>query len=201
MKWLGALFLFVSTPLAQLPSCLSTGTTSPLGTLNAADDFETDLSQWTTGGDVPRDPNHPGQDIAWDITIRRDRAYQGLQSAQFTLDGRQDDGTIWLQRAFTTSLDRSYRVTLSFQFWSEDASFNTIAKVAAYAGPQAPAVEADFNTTLAANLVAGWRSYNYSFTTRSSDEGQLWVAFGISAVWEAQITYYLDNVEITVEPL
>src|SRR5690606_25143887 len=107
-------------------------------------------------------------------------------------DGRQDDGTIWIQRGFDVEPREDYRVQLSFYLWSESESFNTLANVAAFAGTPAPTLEADFDTRQAANQSAGWRRYNYAFNVRSRGDGNIWVALGISAVWETELTYYID---------
>lgn len=162
--------------------------------------FETGLNAWGTGADVPADPNNPGQPVAWSIVASNQRANTGQQSARFSLDGRQDDGTIWLERQFNLDPATPYRVTLAFAFWSESESFNTLAKVAAYAGASRPDQEGDFNTTQAANQVAGWKQYAYTFNTTSAADGRLWIAVGISAVWETQLLYFLDDIDVTIEP-
>jgi hypothetical protein len=162
--------------------------------------FEEGLDRWQQGADVPEDPERPGQPVDWSIEMSSDQVAGGASSACFDLDGKQDDGTIWLARPLDVPADVAYHVRLAFDLWSESESFNTLAKVAAYVGPQPPAVEEDFDVSEPANQVAGWKTYTYEFDARSGPEGQVWVALGISAVWETEMTYYVDNLRVEVIP-
>jgi len=162
--------------------------------------FEESLDRWQTGADVPEDPANPGQPVFWSIEVSPDQASEGSSSARFTIDGKQDDGTIWLARPFDVPGDVALRVWLTFDLWSESESFNTLAMVAAYSGPHPPADESDFDLSQTANQAAGWKTYTYDFEVRSSPEGQVWVALGISAVWETEMTYYVDNVRVDIAP-
>lgn len=162
--------------------------------------FEGDLSAWQTGADVPMDPNNPGNPVAWSISASLDQAVEGDRSARFELDGSQDDGTIWLTRAFEIPANQRIDVDLDFQLWNETLSMaNTLINVAAYAGPQPPEAEGDFNTERPGNRVEGWDEYEYQFSTQSSANGQIWVAFGISVVWETQVVYHIDEVNVEIE--
>jgi hypothetical protein len=164
------------------------------------DGFESGLGAWTQGSDVPEDPNNPGQPVAWSIEQSNAQADEGQYSARFSLDGSQDDGTIWLVREFDLTAGKAYSVTLAFSLWSETESFNTLAKVAAYAGGKAPDAEEDFDVSMAANQLAGWRTYTYVIDATATSNGKIRAAFGISAVWETQLTYYIDDVAIEIEP-
>jgi hypothetical protein len=126
---------------------------------------------------------------------------EGTASARFTLDGSQDDGTIWLTRPFDVAAEESFRVQLTFDLWSASESFNTLANVAATAGSRPPREENDFNLGQPANQSEGWRTYEYEFDVRSGSEGEIWVAFGISAVWETEMTYYVDDVRVEIAPI
>ena len=187
----------ISMTLAGLMS--GTGCLPP-APIEFTDSFDNGLNQWTQGADVPLDPNNPGQTVAWSIEVSQDQAHSGHQSARMTLDGSQDDGTIWLQRAFDVSTGQAYTVSVSFWLWSESESFNTLAKAAAYAGPAAPVGEANFDVSQPANQVAGWRQYSYQFESAGNQTGELFVALGISVVWETQVTYYIDDVQVEIRP-
>jgi len=165
-----------------------------------ADGFESGISAWEKGFDLPLDPNRPGEVVEWSIEPTTERASEGVASARFTLDGTQDDGTIWLVRSFPVTPNAVHDVVLELDLWSDTESFNTVAMVAAYAGAVEPALEADFDTTQAANLVAGWRTYSYEVSVPVGADGLLWIAVGISAVWETVMSYDLDDVRVTVDP-
>jgi hypothetical protein len=177
------------------------GSPDPEDPADFRDGFEAGLQSWSTDADVPPDPNRPGEDVEWSITASQEQAAEGIPSARYFLDGTQDDGTIWLVRPFDVLPNADHDVRLRFQFWSESESFNDIAMVAAYAGATSPLVEADFDTSRRANDATGWLEYVYDFAVRSDGTGRVWVAFGISAVFETVMTYFIDDVEIWIDPV
>jgi hypothetical protein len=164
------------------------------------DGFEGGLTEWTAGADVPQDPNNPGHAVVWSIQASEDQAHSGECSARLRLDGSQDDGTIWLQRTLEAPGGQAVNVNISLWVWSATESFNTLAHVAAYSGPASPTREADFDVSQAADRVAGWKLYTYQFETTVSRAGQVFVALGISVVWETVVTYYFDDVQIEIVP-
>ena len=115
---------------------------------------------------------------------------------EFFIDGKQDDGTIWLERKISVKQNAQIRVSVSFWLYSEQESFNTIAAVAAYAGTAKPNVEGDFAVVGFANEVAGWKNYAYTADLNTGSNGEAWVAVGISVRWETYMTYYIDDVRI-----
>jgi hypothetical protein len=180
-----------------------TSTSLPLPTLVppfpiiAVEDFEAGLGQWFPEGDVPMDPNNPGNPVAWSVLVSSEEAIKGVHSVELFLDGHQGNGTIWIQRPVRVNTEEGVKVTMIFQLWSESASMNTLARVAAYTGARKPAAEADFDTTLVANLVSGWQEYEYVFDVLPQD-GSIWVAAGITIAWETEVTYHIDNVRVEV---
>ncbi|MGC9347779.1 MAG: hypothetical protein ACP5JG_06545 [Anaerolineae bacterium] len=196
------------TPVpSPTPTEVPTETPAPTPTPEPSDDpiafqegFEEGLAGWERGADVPEDPERPGQPIAWSIERSPDQAAEGGSSARFTIDGKQDDGTIWLMRPVDVAADQPLRVQVTFDLWSASESFNTLARVAAYTGSQPPAEEGDFDLDQTANQAAGWKTYEYTFEVSSNSEGQIWVALGISAVWETEMTYYVDDVRVEIGP-
>jgi len=120
-----------------------------------SDSFEKDFSDWTLDSQVPEDPNNPGETVAWKIERTSDNSFSGDYSVLFQIDGRQDDGTIWLERKLRLQPNSAKIVTLPFQLWSPSESFNTIAEVVAYMGEDNSEVEDDFHVLGAADQVAG----------------------------------------------
>jgi hypothetical protein len=206
------LFLMVSLVLilaacgANVPATAPppTETTGPLPTPDVAappltEGFEGGLEGWQVGAEVPQDPNRPGQEVEWSVELSDEQASAGSRSLRLQLDGSQDDGTIWLARPLALQPGQPRTVRLSFDLWSVSESWNTLAYVAAYAGPRPPAGEDDFDLSQPANLAEGWQRYSYSLTAEPSPEGQLWIAVGISVVWETEVTYYVDELRVEVE--
>ena len=190
-------WIVLSCVVLAIPSCAAW----PDPEVLVVEDFEEGLEWWTTGSDVPEDPNNPGHPVAWSVTPSDEQASGGDYSAEFYLDGRQDDGTIWLAREFELDNEGTYHVNILVDFWSLDASFNTLAKVAFYAGTAEPAEEEDFDISQAANLEAGWHTYVFGRNVTVGQGETLWIAFGISAVWETELTYFFDNVVVSLTPL
>lgn len=162
------------------------------------EDFENGLDRWKQRADVPEDPNHPKRQVEWHIKTSKREVQSGAYSAEFYLDGSQDDGTIWLARSFLVPTEKPVVAHLYFWLWSPDESFNQLADVVAYAGTKLPVIEDDFSDRQPANQEKGWKQYHYRITVPKHD-GTVWVALGISATYEAQLTYYIDNVKIQIQ--
>ena len=108
-----------------------------------------------------------------------------------TIDGSADDGTVWVQQP----VDLSNVDTLAVPVYSEEASFNTRAQVAAYAGPEPEGglVEADFDRSNAADGHDDWTTFEYPVR----DDGPGVVAVGTNVVWETRIASVIDDVRVS----
>ncbi|UCD40111.1 MAG: hypothetical protein JSV87_00750 [Candidatus Bathyarchaeota archaeon] len=161
-------------------------------------DFELGFDVWTEDADLPQDPNEPGSSVAWHVSRVASTAHSGQYSAEMYIDGRQDDGTVWIEKRVPVESDRQVRVEVSFAFYSEQESFNVVAGVCAYVGTSNPTVEADFMVIGNANEVAGWKRYSHAATFQTGSSEQAWVAVGITVRWETEMTYNFDDIEIVV---
>ena len=162
------------------------------------DDFENDFGNWTVGSQVPEDPNNPGHNVEWLVERSTNQSYSGNYSVLFWIDGRQDDGAIWITRKLSLEPNSEKSVKISFQLWSGEESFNTLATVVGYIGESDPKTEADFQILGAANQVSRWRAYSLSNEIITDNLGEVYAALGISVRWETELTYFADNVEITI---
>jgi hypothetical protein len=167
------------------------------------EDFEQNLGEenfgeWTTNKHVPLDPNNPGHPVQWHIRRVSNISHSGTYSVELFIDGKQDDGTIWLERKINVKENAQIRVSVSFWLYSEQESFNTIAAVVAYAGIVKPKVEDDFVVVGFANEAAGWKNYVYTADLTTDSNGEAWVAVGITVRWETYMTYYIDDVRIEI---
>lgn len=166
--------------------------------MTLTDDFENTFGEWTLDSDVPPDPNNPGETVAWTIERVSNNSYSGTHSLLLQIDGRQDDGTIWIERKIELQPNSLKPVNLSFQLWSESESFNTIAVFVGYIGVENPEKESDFQVIDPANQVAGWKEYSLSKELNSGATGEVFVALGISVRWETEMSYYVDRTQIVV---
>jgi len=161
--------------------------------------FESGFGEWRKDAHVPLDPNNPGYDIFWDISRTNSLAYSGSYSLNFSIDGRQDDGTIWIERRMPMKSYSSIQVRVSFHLYSEfENQANTIAYVVVFIGTNDPEIEDDFQLREPANQVSGWKEYSHraSLNTGSSDE--IWIALGITVNWETYMSYNIDDVRIEI---
>ena len=76
------------------------------------EDFENGFGEWVTDADVPLDPNNPGHLVEWNITRSNDVARSGRYSLKFFIDGRQDDGTIWIERKIAVQKGAQVQVSI-----------------------------------------------------------------------------------------
>lgn len=160
--------------------------------------FEEDFGGWIGDADVPPDPNNPGSLVDWNGSRVTSPVKSGQYSVEFYIDGRQDDGTVWIERKLSVKTNSKIQVTVSFDFYSESESFNVIASVVGFAGSSNPEVEADFTVLGQANEVSGWKRYTHTATLNTGSSGEVWVAIGISVCWETEMTYNLDDVKVTI---
>jgi len=160
--------------------------------------FEEDFGGWEGDADVPPDPNNPGSLVDWNVSRVTSPVKFGQYSVELYIDGRQDDGTVWIERELSVKKNSQIQVKVSFDFYSESESFNVIAGIVGFAGTSNPEVEADFTVLGQANEVSGWKRYTHTATLKTGSSGEVWVAVGISVLWETEMTYNLDDVEVTI---
>lgn len=177
-----------------------------LGVLNKSsnlqaiqESFESGFGEWSADADVPPDPNNPSYPVEWHVNRVNNVSYSGQYSLRFFIDGRQDDGTVWIEKKINVKEHTQIQFKVSFWLYSEQESFNTIAVVCAHIGVENPEVESDFIVIGAANEVAGWKNYTHVADLNTGSSGELWVAVGISVRWETQMTYYIDDIEIEIK--
>ncbi len=159
--------------------------------------FEEGFGNWEADADVPLDPNNPDHQVAWSVSRVTPLAHLGQYSIEFYIDGKQDDGTVWLEKKISVKSNSQIQVKISFEFYSEQPSFNVIAGICAYVGISNPEAEADFTVIGNANEVGGWKRYTYTTTLQNGLGTEIWVGLGITVRWETEMTYNIDAVEIT----
>ncbi len=209
--------LALALALLAVPAAGCLQQTGPGSSETVQDDFETGIDAWNPRADVPEDPNREDQDVAWDIVPSDEVARSGDWSVAFQLDGLQDDGTIWLERPFQIEADQAYRANVSLWAHSENESFNQRAHLVMHVGHEAPEAEEDFpapgeatnassqaptgGLRLPLDRAQGWSEYTFEWPVPPAEEREdraLYVAFGISAVWETELEYHVDDLKITL---
>ena len=175
-----------------------------------SESFEENLDGWETAAHIG--PEEDVADFEWAIERADAQAVDGDWSLSVFTEGDHDDGTAWATTELSPGAVEAFDVT--FEAWSESESFNTLRNVVAYLGPEAPETEQDFpdpgqnssNVDGAPygglreplHLNEGWHEYGFTWEP-ASVPGTLYLSLGVSVVWEADATHYLDSVG--VEPL
>ena len=167
-------------------------------TASFSEDFENGLENWGIDAEVPDDPNNPGHSVEWKIEVSTNQSVSPSHSAMFTIDGLQDDGAIWLERKLSMEPNAVRNINVTFQFWSESESFNTLAAIIGYAGNKNPTFEGDLQVIGYANQVEGWKNYTFSSEVTANSNGDAYIALGIAVLWETRMTYYIDDITVDV---
>lgn len=170
-----------------------------------ADSFENGIDDWEQGADLPEDPNNPGHPVAAHLKHGKAQAADGAWSVEAYIDGRQDDGTVWLQQHIAIDPDCTQPLRLSVQAWSPLRSDMDVADLVLYLGLQPPVDEGSFTPRPGPGMdaatrerlyeVDGWCTYGLEWQSPPGTEG-LYVALGISVVWETEVTHHLDDVRL-----
>jgi hypothetical protein len=158
--------------------------------------FEADWIAWTIGRHLPDDPNRPpGRKVASEAGVSTRHATDGTRACRLYIDGKQDDGTVWVQQ----SVDLSDAEYLAVDYRVSE-SINEIRIAATYTGPvpDEPLTETDFDTErpLEGHDRPGWKTFTYEVT----HDGPGLVAVGFTIVWETGAEVFLDDVRLTTDP-
>ncbi|NYT12618.1 MAG: hypothetical protein GKC03_08765 [Methanomassiliicoccales archaeon] len=157
------------------------------------DGFEQGMGDWAVGMDLPIDPE-TDIPVQASVAISSERARSGEASINITIDGRQDDGIVWVMRSITVPSDGAIDLKISFFVYSESESFNTIAHVVAYIGDDQPVNENSFEKLGPANPAEGWNEFHLE--NKLDSDGEIWIAVGISVAWETWMTYFIDDISV-----
>lgn len=186
-----------------LAGCTTPGQEAPL----FEESFESGLERWETAASIG--PEEEQSAFDWEIGRSQEQALAGSWSLEVFTEGDHDDGTAWATTELSSAGADAFEV--SFSAWSASESFNTLRNVVAYLGPDAPTEEGDFpdpgmNTSALEgapngglreplHLAEGWREYSFGWEPEDVPE-TLYLAVGVSVVWEADATHYLDTVTV-----
>jgi hypothetical protein len=176
-----------------------------------AEGFESGLDGWTTHSHIG--PEEPQSGFEWEIDRSETEAAAGDWSLEVFTEGDHDDGTAWVTTELSVP-DGASSFSASLSAWSESESFNVLRNLVAYLGPEEPTEEGDFpdpgmNSSAVPDapagglreplhLTEGWREYTFEWEPESVPD-TLYFAAGVTVIWEADATHYLDEFEVVVE--
>jgi hypothetical protein len=183
------------------------------GALGLHESFE-GAFDWETAAHIG--PEEPLSAFEWEVAPTAERAHTGERSLRVFTEGDHDDGTAWATHPVEVEPGTRYRARVTAEFWSESESFNTLRNAVMRLGARRPETEGDFpdpgvNTTAIPDapygglreplhLAAGWREYAFEWNV-PVDARELFVAVGVSVVWESDVTHYVDEVRVELTEL
>ncbi|MFP4197525.1 MAG: hypothetical protein ACLFS6_07730 [Methanomassiliicoccales archaeon] len=129
-----------------------------------------DLSEWGMGRDLPTDPDTGRPVSAW-VNLIHDRYRSANASVEMTIEGWQDDGTVWIMRQLEGERDL-FQIT--FHLFSPGRSTKVAAHPVVYIGEGAPTSELQFTALGNANRGEGW----LPFQIEGPGGQDPWVAVG-----------------------
>jgi len=146
----------------------------------------------------PQTPKKKGSHVEWNVSRGTSSAISGQDSVELHIDGRQGDGTIWIENGFSVRKNSQTQFMVFFDFYSENESYNVIGAVVGFVGTYNLEVEAGFIVIGKCARVSGWKSYRHTATLNTGSGGEVWVAVGISVRWETEMVYNLDDVKVAI---
>lgn len=146
-----------------------------------------------------------------EITEDKDHVYHGNRSVRLDIDGRHDDGSVWLLASIPVSSLGSpgteHSLSISGWVWSSIQSNINVWPIIAAIGENEPSSnetkqEEDFTKIGYTEEKAGWTEYTLEevrFTFPNKKESLIYFAFGISVTWETLRTYWIDYLTIKID--
>lgn len=166
------------------------GPAVPAAAAAVPESFETGFGGWT--------PDTDGRAPAWSVLRSTEQAHTGAYSLRVFMDGRQDDGTTWVERRVAVGPGKTVRVTVTFWVWSERQSDLNGWAVVASAGVRDPETERDFTRVGFTESSAGWAPFSLTRVVTADANGIVWVAVGTSVLWESPRHHFIDDVGVEV---
>jgi hypothetical protein len=184
--------------------------------------FEQDMEGWVAGGrDLywgncsagvaavrPTTVSAGNCTTAWSVEQSTELAKDGGASVKLFLDNLNDAGKIWMMRAFNVTPDRTYRVHVAFAFASADyGSVNhwriiagALAGNPTFADSLPSLYRDDTGNGLSSPGGYVWLDKAYDSTVWSDADGHVMVVVGVWGTWEGPRAYYVDSVQVTIQP-
>lgn len=154
--------------------------------------FEFGFGDWIYDFDTPME--YPtGRNRLSLMHPTREVVFKGKQALYAYLDGRGDDGTVWIERSVPVPRNTDVDVELSFAFGTKA---DLATAVMYFIDIYDPEVELDFTDVAMAN---GWKVYTFTKSLNTEDRNRLFFGAGFSARWELELSKYLDEFRITVK--
>jgi hypothetical protein len=195
--WVAITCLFIAVSLTgcvENPPEHSTGTSFS---------FHENMQEWQKDGTDLDDPP-----INWTVEHTTTMAYNGTGAVKLYLNNMNDAGKIWMEKAFAVNPNTAYEITVSYYFATSDYGEFNLFNIICGATTKNPETADDLifqddtghhNESVQDQYL--WLEKEYTFTVLSDENGSIYVNIGVWGNWETPRTYYVDEVNITINPL
>ncbi|SER07421.1 hypothetical protein [Actinokineospora terrae] len=157
-------------------------------------------------------PEDGGNTRGWWIDHTTARAHGGSQSLNYQLDGTWDNGTIWIEKAFTTTASTALPVTVTYWGWSPasggpgsgywltTASIKGTDHTLGATASNPPWDNLGTWDITPEQYYGGWHQYTKSATVNTVASGNtVYVAIALHANFETTRDYlHFDDVSVTI---
>ena len=144
--------------------------------------------------------------MEWHVTPSRAMAYAGQWSLDFTTNGTNDNGTVWMVRELQLPAG-TWNIGLQFSVTADLPGCVSCWHAVGFVGLREPTVEGDFTASPEGQefgVIQGstpWATYSMQRTISVSSPAVAYVAFGYNIVWETIRTHYFDAVTLSGVPI
>lgn len=144
--------------------------------------------------------------VTWSVERTTDFADSGAASMALQIDNVNDKAKVWIEREMLDlEPNTTYSVDVTFDFGSSDWGTVNLWTLFVDADARSPDVWADFDDALTTDTGNGaaeqsgvlWDEKNASLAAETDAAGTLHLAIGVWGTFEADRTYYIDDVQLT----
>jgi hypothetical protein len=161
--------------------------------------FENDLEGWTVHA------TNVNAELPPPITPSQDRAKDGLTSLKFLVNRDDSFQQVWIEKVFDIAPNQVYDVDIDYALGTADCCSNPFSLLTGIT-KKTPAVLADFASVgqdyvdTGEKTIVGykWVDKQYSFTTRSDDQGKFHVIIGFFGNFPVRRIEYVDRVHLKI---
>ncbi len=161
--------------------------------------FESDMQGWEKNGtDLDNPP------INWSVGRSDEISTDGDYSVRFYLENFNDAGKIWMEKTFDVDPNSIYDIKISYNFATADFGdlnlFNIITTVLgkSLSGRETLNYEGDTGHHSDAEGYV-WLDKEFEYIVETDDSGQIYINIGVWGSWETTRTYFVDELNITIE--
>ncbi|HVP12377.1 MAG TPA: hypothetical protein VMV94_14465 [Phycisphaerae bacterium] len=144
--------------------------------------------------------------LAWHVTPSKVTAYDGNWSLDFTTNGTNDNGTVWVVRELELPVG-SWDVSLTFNVTAAPLGTLNCWEAVGFIGLREPQAEADFTQSPegqnfgAIESATAWKTCTMQRKLTVGSPAVAHVAFGYNVVWETVRTHHFDAVTLAGVPI